>query len=342
MGPQYEGFFGGRAWVDESHRAPNPLLSIWASEDNKGFPHGVHLTYEDAVSFRDELDAILARHDDAPQLLTSMAYNDPAAFVERYINMKDSPGAVVKRYGKGLTDYQKEILRSLGSNQKVAQIGGHGVGRTTASALAVLWFAITRELAGQDWKIVTTASRWFQLENFLWPEIHKWADRIRWDLLPLKPWGPEELRGIKLELQHGCAFSVSSTMPEYIEGVCAEQTLFVFDNAQGVPDGSYDAMEGAFSHDGIGGCQTFALISDFPKEPEGRFFNICAGAAGFEDWRVYRISKWQAIADGRITEEWADGRRDAWGEESAIYKNRVLGEFAWGAPEGDNRVITTA
>jgi hypothetical protein len=65
--------------------------------------------------------------------------------------------------------------------------GPHGLGKTTVNAIAVLWFALTRDAAGIDWKAATTAGAWRQLEYYLWPEIHKWARRLRWDVLNRPP-----------------------------------------------------------------------------------------------------------------------------------------------------------
>ena len=42
----------------------------------------------------------------------------------------------------------------------------------------------------------------------------------------------------------------------------------------------------------------------------------------------------EAIAAGRISKEWADQRRKQWGEKSAIYQNRVEGEFCASDEDG--------
>ena len=51
----------------------------------------------------------------------------------------------------------------------------------------MLWFALTRDAAGIDWKCVTTAGAWRQLEYYLWPEIHKWVGRLNWDVIGRRP-----------------------------------------------------------------------------------------------------------------------------------------------------------
>jgi hypothetical protein len=60
----------------------------------------------------------------------------------------------------------------------------------------------------------------------------------------------------------------------------------------------------------------------------GRFYDIHSRKAGYEDWSVIHVTLADAIAAGRIQPEWAEQRKKQWGETSAVYINRVLGEFA--------------
>ena len=66
------------------------------------------------------------------------------------------------------------------SGHRIARICGraYGLGKSTISAFTILWFALTRDANGVDWKAVYTAGAWRQLINYLSPEIHKWAGRI--------------------------------------------------------------------------------------------------------------------------------------------------------------------
>lgn len=52
-----------------------------------------------------------------------------------------------------------------------------------------------------------------------------------------------------------------------------------------------------------------------------------------EDWWPRHITLEEAVAAGRINQEWADQRALLWGRESAMYANRVLGEFHAGAED---------
>ncbi len=221
---------------------------------------------------------------------------------------------------------QLDILTRLVEHKRVATRGPHGFGKTTTAAWAVLWFANTRD--GEDWKIPTTASSWRQLSKFLWPEIHKWARRLNWELLGRPPYTRNELLGLSLKLRTGEAFAAASDVPDLIEGAHADHLLYVFDEAKIIPAATFDAAEGAFSGGGLGSQEALALASSTPGDPSGRFYDIHARKPGYEDWDVRHVSLAESIASGRISPTWAAQRKRQWGETSPIYLNRTLGEFA--------------
>lgn len=195
---------------------------------------------------------------------------------------------------------------------------------TTSMAIAVLWFSLTRDVAGADWKIPTTASVWRQLQDFLWPEIHKWARRLDWEQVGRAPFKTgTELLKMSLKLDTGAAFAVASDDPASIEGAHADEILYIFDESKALGDATFDAAEGAFSTG-----NAYAMAVSTPGEPVGRFYDIHARKPGLEDWWVKHVTLAETIAAGRVNGEWARQRALLWGEDSAVYKNRVLGEFA--------------
>jgi hypothetical protein len=226
--------------------------------------------------------------------------------------------------GQCPTIYQEEILAELPARRRVAVRGPHGLGKTALAAWVVLWFALTRE--GEDWKCPTTASAWRQLARYLWPEIHKWARRLRWEKIGREGFNPRaELLDLSLRLNTGEAFAVASDNPELIEGAHAEQLLYVFDEAKAIPPDTWDAAEGAFAS---GEC--YALTISTPGEPAGRFYEIHARRPGFEDWWTRHVALEECIAAGRVSPDWVKQREAQWGRESAVFCRRVLGEFASG------------
>lgn len=228
-----------------------------------------------------------------------------------------------------LSGYQGEVLDEIPVRKRVALRGPHGLGKSFLGSIAVHWFATTRDLAGTEWKIITTASAWRHLEVYLWPEIHKWARRIDFETLGRAPYDSRrELLDLRLKLNHGAATAVASNQPERIEGAHAVELLYLLDEAKIIPPETWDSIEGAFSSAGddvVGNAYAFAMST--PGPPSGRFYDIHRRAPGYEDWWTRHVTLQEAIDAGRISKQWAKNRARQWGTDSAIYANRVLGEF---------------
>ena len=225
---------------------------------------------------------------------------------------------------EGLVAYQEETMQRLVDRRRAAVRGPHGLGKTTTNALVILWFAITREAARIDWKCVTTAGSWHQLEHYLWPEVHKWAARVDWGKLETTPWRPDrELLSLNIKLRHGSAFAAASTRVELIEGAHADHLLFVFDEAKAIRAETFDAAEGALNGNG----EAYALTTSTPGEPQGRFYDIHSGKPGYADWWTRWVKKTEVIKAGRMSPVWAENRKTQWGFSSSVYQNRVEGDF---------------
>lgn len=251
--------------------------------------------------------------------------NDPARFVRECIRFFKSDGP---------TAYQLETMDRLPVEKRVSVRGPHGLGKTALAAWVILWFALTRDTAGVDWKIPTTASAWRQLTKYLWPEVRKWARRVDWEKVGWR--GPlnenTELLTLSLKLINGEAFALASSDVSAIEGAHATSLLYVFDEGKAIPDDIWDGAEGAFASPTTG--EALALAISTPAEPQGRFYQIHARQPGLEDWWARHVTLEEAIAAGRISREWAEQRKRQWGEKSAVYQNRVLGEFAASEEDG--------
>lgn len=213
--------------------------------------------------------------------------------------------------------YQEHIMRKLAEVKKVSVIGPHGIGKTGTDAGVLFWFALTREARGIDWKVVTTAGAWRQLQRYLWPEIHKWSKRLR------TPLWRNALLTTELKLSYGQAFAVASDDPANIEGAHADEILYIIDEAKAVIPDTWDAIEGAMS-----AGNAYCLANSTPGKAEGRLYDIHMKRPGYEDWYTYHVSLEDAIAAGRVNANWAAARAKQWGVTSPIYLNRVLGEFS--------------
>lgn len=240
--------------------------------------------------------------------------DNPAQFVLDCIQFRD---------GEKIDAYQLDILNAVRDEPRVSVRSPHGAGKSATLAWAILWFALTRDGMGGDWKIPTTASTWRQLTKFLWPEVHKWAYRLDWDRIGRKRFNSDELLTLSIRLKNGEAFAAASSTPEFIEGAHANHVLYVFDESKKIPDGIWDSAEGAFS---TGDARWLAFST--PGEQKGRFWQIQSKAPGYEDWLARHVTLEEFLSTGRVNEDWVKDRKRQWGEDSVIYQNRVLGNFA--------------
>ena len=265
-----------------------------------------------------------------------MYRNDRVAFVHD----------IMPELGQTITDYQEEILGKFDEGcKRVAVRGPHGLGKTFLAAVMVHHAVLTSE---DDCKVPTTASAWRQLEKYLWPEITKLSRFLAWSAVGRPPYirsagGNAEYHQMSIRLNNGLveAFAVASDNYATIEGAHAARLIYVFDEAKTIPDGMWDAAEGAFSTEGLDGtsstsnsseCLAFAIST--PGSPSGRFYDIHMHKPGYEDWWVKHVTLDDAIRAKRISPVWAEQRRVQWGETSSTYQNRVLGEFADMSEEG--------
>jgi hypothetical protein len=204
-------------------------------------------------------------------------------------------------------------------NNKICIYGPHGLGKSVFDSLVILWCGSV----SPDCKIITTASVWTQLEQFLWPEIHKWYGRVDWKRVGIKP------NLLQMQCQfypQSKAFAVSpgSGKTENIEGGHAKRILYLFDEAKTIEAGFYVAAEGAFASPG----DHIFIVNSTPGDTSGVFYSICSMQHGYDKWHVRHVSLRDAIRAGRISLEWAREKRKQWGISNPVYLNHVWGKFA--------------
>ena len=277
------------------------------------------------VSLGADLAALLVSRK-TNSALASRYWSDPVLFARECYRWPE---------GQTLAPYQEEILRRLVSDYRVCGRGPRGYGKSAVSAIGIGWFAATREMAGVPWKIVTTAGAWSQLEDYLWPEVHLWTSRMKWDVLGLPPWRDDrELLKTGINLRHGQATAANPKVSARIEGGHAAQFLYVFDEAKLIQSTTWDSAEGSAAS-ATGGRELRWLAQSSGGEADGRFFEISSGRVG--GWWPRHVTRGEAEAAGRISAEWVGKMLDLWGEQSPAFQNHVLGNFA--STGGTNTVI---
>jgi hypothetical protein len=233
---------------------------------------------------------------------------DPVAFAREVLHMDLAP-------------YQERALRALAEHKRVAFRGPRGAGKSTLAAAAVLWFLGVHE----ECKVPTTTSNWRQLIEFLWPEIHKWAEKADWWRVGLEVRPNKELRDLRIVInKNRTASAISSNNPDRIEGAHAPALLMVFDESKIIPEGIWNSAEGALGTSE----EAYWLALSTPGESAGRFYDLFTKRDRYSNWFPVVATLDECINAGRILRKWVEDCRKAWGEASVMFQRHVLGNFA--------------
>jgi len=119
------------------------------------------------------------------------------------------------------------------------------------------------------------------------------------------------------------AIGLSTDDRQRFQGFHSPHLLVVVDEAGGVSSDIWEAIEGLHPDK--------VLAIGNPLDPMGDFYNCFQSSL----WNKITIScedcvKWQKenhAIPGLVTNDWIQERRTEWGEKSALYQARVLGEF---------------
>ena len=208
---------------------------------------------------------------------------------------------------------QEMALRSFGKpGARTACKSGHGTGKTTVMAWVILW-ALT---CFQDVKIPCTAPTAHQLRDGLWPETRKWAER-----LPSLWKESLEITDERISYRDCPGFAVARTgrkeNPEALQGFHARHLFFLCDEASGIDDVVFEVARGALSTKGAS-----ILMMANPTRTSGYFFN--AFHKERDSWERFTFS---CLDSPHVSPEYAREVAQTYGEDSDIYRVRVLGEF---------------
>jgi len=264
------------------------------------------------------------------------AQRDPVWFVEEVLNAHP-------------WEKQAEILRAVRDYPRTAVRSCHGVGKSFIAGRVILWF-----LSCFPYSIVlSTAPTWRQVEKLIWKEVRASYRRAKIPLGGnLLPKSPE----IQIVQDEWYAAGLSTNEPDRFQGFHEENILVVVDEAAGVPEEIFEAIEGVLTS-----SNARLLLLGNPTSTAGTFFQAFRGGG----WKTLSISAfdtpnfmafgitesdiaadtWRNKITGPlpnpklITPEWVADKYRRWGPESPAYIARVKGEFP---PESEDTLIPLA
>jgi len=217
---------------------------------------------------------------------------------------------------------EREILWSVRRNRLTAVPSCHGVGKTHTAATVVLDY-----ITEGPCRVVTTAPIWSQVKDLLWAEI---AVRHRDSRLPIG--GQLDLTRLTFGPDH-FAVGFSTDQPEQFAGHHSPRLLLVVDEASGVDERIYNASKGFLT---AASPDTRVLLIGNPTKPAGTFFRACRADSPYN---VIHMSAFDSpnltgeevpkkLAMALTSKQWVDEMKEEFGEDSAEYRIRVLGQFA--------------
>jgi len=204
--------------------------------------------------------------------------NNPVRFVQEVLGVTPDP-------------WQAEFLMHIAKgNRRISVRSGHGVGKSTAGAWAMLWYLHLRFPV----KIVVTAPTSSQLYDALFAELKRWIKAM-----PQLLQDQLEVKQDRIEVKDAAteAFISARTsraeQPEALQGVHSDNVMLVGDEASGIPEQVFEAAGGSMS-----GHNAVTLLLGNPVRSSGFFYDT----------------------HNRLADDWVTMKSNA-------YRIRVLGEF---------------
>ena len=227
------------------------------------------------------------------------------------------------KLGTHLWSKQREIVASVAENRRTAVRSCHGAGKSyTAATIASWWIDIHPP---GDAIVVSTAPTYKQVHAVLWEEIraaHR-KGKLPGTVLQTDEW--------KIgDILVGMGRKPADHDPHGFQGIHRRYVLAILDEACGIPDALWTAVEAITTN---ADCRILAIGN--PDDPATEFGRVCAPGSG---WNVIGISSFDTpnLSGEDIPDQlrpmlpdpgWVEDARKRWGEDSPVYKSKVLGEF---------------
>jgi len=204
---------------------------------------------------------------------------------------------------------------------RISCVAFHGPGKTHAMAKAMHWFNFTRK-----GRIPCTGPKEKSLTTRTWPEFRKilsGATDFYKQLIKVKATKIEWCKN-----PDWCAIVESANRVENLSGYHDKNLLFLVEEASGVDNEMFPAIEGALTTEG-----SILLMIGNPIRTSGEFYDSHNKKSTKEQYYLKKIKHSETT---RVTKKWVDSMVKKYGRDSPIVKSRVFGEWVKGSK---NQVI---
>jgi len=233
-----------------------------------------------------------------------------------------------ERLGIHLWSKQVEIAQAIVKYKKVAVKSCHGSGKSYFGSILVAWWVDTRY--GTEAVVVSTAPTYEQVNKILWRYIRQhWGKN---DLLG-NVTQTDEWKDAKGEVV-AWGRKPADTNTQGFQGIHSSGgVLAVIDEACGVNETIFTGVEAITTGSGD---RILAIANpDIPQSEFGRIFlkndpswhKITISAFDTPNFTDEHKDMPKEALQGLVSVEWVEDKKISWGEDSARYKSKILGEF---------------
>lgn len=237
--------------------------------------------------------------------------NDPVLFVQDCLEMKP-------------TDQQLELLEAIKkacrgeAPKKISVRSGHGTGKDAIACAIILWFMCTRFNA----KVACFAPTARQLQDVLWSELGKWLlkSKVRDDFVKIQhkffhkdfpdTWWTRTLAP--------ASNASKEEQAETTAGLHGDHFLVIADEASGIKDPIFQALEGALTQD-----DNWILLIGNMTKTGGYYYDSHFHQQIAPSWQRLH---WRSDLSSNVKKSYVDYMALKYGVESNVYKIRVLGD----------------
>lgn len=241
------------------------------------------------------------------------ADNPLLEFRNRYYYRPDL--LVIEQLGETPDEKQTEIMLAVAHGERRISVrSGHRVGKTTLLAWLIIWWILTRF----PQKCACTAPTESQLFDGLAAETKKWITKLTPEIQELLEVQSDHIYLKAAKNESFVSFATSRPeKPEAIAGKHADHVLLICDEASGIHDAVYESAEGSMA-----GAGTRMILAGNPLRRTGLFAETFGRLKGL--WKTFHIS---SLNHPRVSQDFVEGIRRRHGENSNVYRVRVLGEL---------------
>lgn len=244
----------------------------------------------------------------------------------------DPVGFAREALGVALWSGQVDIVESIRDNRNTTVRSGHKCGKTTALAVAALWFYATFPRA----RVLMTAVKASQVDEVMWKEVRR---LYRGAKIPLDGTCNEIARSGIRNSDERQIWGATARDGEGLAGISGPNILILVDEASGIHDRFFEVLGTSLA--GSGGTVRKCYISN-PTRTTGEFYRShTTNKALFNALHISSEdtpnARGERVVPGLAGPEWIAERKAEYGEDSHAYRVRVRGEFVH---DKDGKIIS--